>query len=73
MHADTIDTNSGKFSRLLQLFDYSNGYIFSNIRCDVGHMIDDALQKANVEIIDANKSILLYRLPKEDAMKFDIP
>ena len=72
MYADTIDTNSDKFSRLLQLFDFSNGYIFSNIRCDVGPIIDDALRRANVEITDANKSILLYRLSKEDAMKFEI-
>lgn len=72
MYADTIDTNSDRFSRLLQLFDYSNGYILSNIRCDVGPIIDDALQKVNVEIADANSSILLYRLPKEDAMKFEI-
>lgn len=71
MYADTIDTNSDKLSRLLQLFDYSSGYIFSNVRADVGCIIVDIMQKANIEADDYTKTIL-YRLPKEQAMNFDV-
>ena len=71
MYADTIHANSDKFSLLLQLFDYSNGYIFSNVWADVGRIIVDIMQKANIEADDYTKTIL-YRLSKEEAMNFDV-
>lgn len=70
-YADTLNASYENLSRLLQLIDYSKGYRFLAIRPDIQPVLTSSLQKANVEII-SNDVAILYHLPKEEALKFDI-
>ncbi|XP_031631312.1 uncharacterized protein LOC116345775 isoform X2 [Contarinia nasturtii] len=57
--------------RLLSLINYSNGCIFTGIRTDLKPVIIDALKEVNVNIA-LDRTSLLYYLPKEEALKFDV-
>lgn len=68
-YADTLNESFDNLNRLVQLIDYSKGYIFLSIRDDLGEVILDALQKAKIEPV-LPETTLLYRISKEDALKF---
>lgn len=68
---DTLNESQENLSHLLDLIDFSKGYTFLNVRIEVGSTIIDALQRANVEIIQ-NITSQHYYLPKEKALEFDI-
>lgn len=70
-YADTINESHENLSKLLQLIDYTKGYKFLSIRTEIRPVILDALKKANVELLQV-VSTLLYYLPKEDALEFNV-
>lgn len=70
-YADTLNESYDRLNRLLQLIDYSKGYIFQSIRAEIRPVIRDALAKANAQVI-ADDTGLLYYLPKEEALKFNV-
>lgn len=69
--ADTCNESYDRLNRLLQLIDYSKGYTFLSVRSEVRLVIKDALQKANIDLI-MDVWNLLYHLPKEEALKFNV-
>lgn len=68
-HADTLNDSFDNLQRLVQLLDYTKGYFFLSIRDELGPIIIDALQKAEIEPVQPSRT-LLYYMPKEDALKF---
>lgn len=71
MYADTLSKSSKNLTRLLELLDYSKGYHFYGIRFELRQAIREALHRANVDI-EFGSSSLLYCLPKNEALKFDV-
>lgn len=71
MYADTLSKSSKNLTRLLELLDYSQGYHFHGIRIELRQAVRDALHRANVDI-EFGSSSLLYCLPKNEALKFDV-
>lgn len=63
---DTINQSKEKLCRLLKLIDFSDGFTFLNIREEIGDVV-----VKNIEVVCDDKTIL-YHLPKEDALKFDV-
>lgn len=70
-YADTLNENFENLHRLLQLIDYSTGYRFLAIRPEVRSIINSSLQEIHVDIVSDNGAILYY-LPREQAIKFDV-
>ncbi|XP_031627732.1 uncharacterized protein LOC116343668 [Contarinia nasturtii] len=70
-YADTLNPSHDNLFRLLQLIDYSTGYRFLGIRPEIHPILVEALRNANVEIMSDNVAIL-YHLPKEEALKFNV-
>lgn len=68
-YADTLNESTDNLHRLVQLIDYTKGYMFSSVRDELGPVILDALHKANIESV-RKSTTLLYYMPKEDARKF---
>lgn len=71
MYADTLSNSYKNLTRLLELIDYSRGYHFYGIRYELRQAVRNALQKVNVEI-EFSSSSLLYCLPKNEALQFDV-
>ncbi|XP_031628311.1 uncharacterized protein LOC116344072 [Contarinia nasturtii] len=69
-YADTFNESHENLSQLLQLLDYSKDYFFFSIRPSIRPTLKDALRKSNVDV-GHYSTTLLYRLSKEDALKFD--
>lgn len=69
-YADTLSNSFDNLHRLLQIPDYSRGYIFLSIRSELRQVFKDSLEKVNVKI-DHEYINLLYHLPKEEALKFN--
>lgn len=57
---------------MLLLLDYSKNYVFANVRAKVADIIADALQKVVNAKITGDVKTILYRLPKEEALQFDV-
>lgn len=70
-YADTLNASFENLSELLQLIDYKNCYTFLSTRPEIQSIILDALQKANVKILN-DATTLLYFLSKEDGLKLDV-
>lgn len=70
-YADTFNESYEKLDRLLCLIDYSKGYSFISVRPELRPVIKNALIKANVEDVN-DDDVLMYYLPKEDALQLDV-
>lgn len=70
-YVDTLNESLENLSRLLRLIDYSKGYRFLGVRPDIRPALKSTLDQINVPIISDNEAIL-YRLPREEAMQFNV-
>lgn len=70
-YADTLNENHGNLFRMLQLLDYSKGYLFLETRTGLRSTIINAIQKMKAEIENI-ETAQLYYLPKEKALKLDV-
>lgn len=70
-HADTLNDSYENLSRLLQLIDYSKGYAFLSLRPELRSTIISAIEKTKTRIV-YEETILLYSLPREDALKYTV-
>lgn len=70
-YADTFNESHENLSRLLQLIDYSKGYIFPNERSALQSTIINAIKRTGTQILRDDVTVLYY-LSKEDAMKFTV-
>lgn len=70
-YVDTLSNSHKNLIRLLELVDYGRSYHFYGIRSELWPAINDALQRIDVEI-EFSSSSLLYCLPKNEALKFDV-
>lgn len=71
MFAHTLAPSTERLSRLLELIDLSNGYIFLHILEKDYLAILGALQLQNVKI-EKDLTFLYYHLPQAKALEFDI-
>lgn len=71
MCADTLNHSNDELFRLLLLLDYSTEYFFFSYSDHVGEVVRKAVKEKNVKI-GLDDSILLYYLPKEMALQFEI-
>lgn len=70
-YTDTLSEYTEELLRLLLLIDYSKGYFFTSLNDRAASAVREAIKRKNVEVYidDTN---LLYHLPKEEALKFDV-
>lgn len=64
-------THAVFFFRLLLLFDYSKGYFFTNLNDHAASTVREALKQKNIEC-PWDASNIVYSLPKEKALEFDV-
>lgn len=70
-YADTLNASHENLRKLLQLLDYSRGYFFLSERPEIAPTMIEAIQQINVELAFVATTVL-YVIPKEDALKFDV-
>lgn len=68
-HADTLNKSLDNLQRLLQLVDYSNGYVFLSVHSEHRQVFKDAFEKINVKI-GYEYTSLLYHLARDKAVNF---
>ncbi|XP_031627117.1 uncharacterized protein LOC116343273 [Contarinia nasturtii] len=68
---DTFNESYDRLYRLLKLVDYSKNYFFMSIRTEIKPIFKRALEEVNIEIT-LDEPALLYYLPKNNALKFNI-
>lgn len=70
-YADTFSENTDELYRLLVLIDYSGGYFFLGLTDNVIPVVKDVIKLRNVDVYIDDWN-LVYFLPKENALEFDI-
>lgn len=70
-YADTLSENTDELLQLLLLVDYSKGYFFLSLNEHAASAVREAIKQRNIEVYSDDWN-LLYHLPKENALKFDI-
>lgn len=70
-YADTLSECTDELLRLLLLIDYSKGYFFTSLNDRAGSTVREAIKRKKIEIYTDDTN-LLYYLPKEKALEFDV-
>lgn len=70
-YADTLSESTEELLRLLLLIDYSKGYFFISLNDRAASAVREATKQKNVEM-NIDFTNLLYYLPKEKALEFDV-
>lgn len=70
-YADTINESNDNLLRLLKLLDFTKGYKFLSERAVLQSTIREVIAYKNAKITYDNNP-MLYRLPKDEALKLDV-